>query len=67
MTIPALLTPTEAAAFLQVSEKLLKKWRVNDTGPKFRRLGHRTVRYLQSDLTDWPGMGSPKTTQEARQ
>ncbi len=67
MTTPALLTPKEAAAFLQVSEKLLEKWRVKGSGPKFRRLGHRTVRYLQSDLTDWPGMGSPKTTQEAQQ
>lgn len=67
MTTPALLTPKEAAAFLQVSEKLLKEWRVKGSGPKFRRFGHRTVRYLQSDLTDWPGMGSPKTIQEAHQ
>ena len=62
MNTPALLTSREAAAFLQVSEKLLEKWRTKGTGPKFRRLGHRTVRYLQDDLLSWPGMVRP--TQE---
>lgn len=63
MTTPALLTTKEAAAFLQVSEKTLEKWRTKGTGPKFRRLGHRTVRYLQADLIAWPGM----TTNEAQE
>lgn len=63
MTTPALLTPKEAAAFLQVSEKLLEKWRVKGTGPKSRRLGHRTVRYLQADLIDWPGITVSVTSQ----
>lgn len=63
MTAPALLTPKEAAAFLQVSEKLLEKWRMKGTGPKFRRLGHRTVRYLQADLIDWPGITTPVSQQ----
>jgi predicted DNA-binding transcriptional regulator AlpA len=65
MTAPALLTPKEAAAFLQLSEKTLEKWRSKGTGPKFRRMGHRTVRYSQDDLLNWPGMVS--TTQEALQ
>lgn len=63
MATPALLTTKEAAAFLQVSEKTLEKWRGMGTGPKFRRLGHRTVRYLQSDLTEWPGVTLPAPTQ----
>lgn len=63
MTAPALLTPKEAAAFLQVSEKTLEKWRTKGTGPKFRRLGHRTVRYSQDDLLNWPGMVSPPNSQ----
>lgn len=63
MNTPALLTPKEAAAFLQVSEKTLEKWRTKGTGPKFRRLGHRTVRYLQNDLTEWPGLTLPAPSQ----
>ncbi len=59
MASPVLLTPKEAAAFLQVSEKTLAKWRSVGTSPPFRRLGHRTVRYLLSDLINWPGMVSP--------
>lgn len=58
MTTPALLTPKQAASFLQVSEKTLEKWRTKGTGPKFRRLGHRMVRYQQSDLDAWPGSPS---------
>lgn len=67
MNTPALLTPKDAAAFLQLSEKTLEKWRSKGTGPKFRRMGHRTVRYLQDDLVSWPGMTSPTSTQEAQQ
>lgn len=67
MNTPALLTPKEAAAFLKMSEKTLEKWRSNGTGPKFRKLGHRTVRYQQSDLSNWPGTVSPHTPQEAPQ
>ena len=63
MNSPALLTPKDAAAFLQLSEKTLEKWRSKGTGPKFRRMGHRTVRYSQDDLLNWPGMVS----QEAQQ
>lgn len=63
MNTQTLLTSTEAAAFLQVAEKTLAKWRVKGTGPKFRRLGHRTVRYLQADLIAWPGM----TTNDAQE
>lgn len=66
MNAPALLTPPEAAAFLQVSERLLEKWRSKGTGPKYRRLGHRTIRYLQDDLTNWPGITTKKTTDKER-
>jgi predicted DNA-binding transcriptional regulator AlpA len=67
MTAPALLTPKDAAAFLQLSEKTLEKWRSKGTGPKFRRMGHRTVRYSQDDLLNWPGMASTSNTQEVLQ
>lgn len=64
MNSPALLTPREAAAFLQMSEQTLEKWRSKGTGPKFRRLGHRTVRYLQDDLLNWPGMTQEEQHQD---
>lgn len=71
MTAPALLTPIEAAAFLQLTVKTLEKWRGKGIGPKFRRMGHRTVRYSQDDLVNWPGMvnttASTPATQEALQ
>lgn len=54
----ALLTPKEAASFLRVAEETLAKWRTKGTGPKFRRLGHRTVRYLKADLVAWPGISA---------
>lgn len=53
MSTPALLTPEDAAAFLKMSPKTLEKWRSKGTGPKSHRLGHRTVRYFQSDLDAW--------------
>lgn len=64
MSTPVLLTPKEAAAFLRVSEKTLEGWRSKGTGPKFRRLGHRTVRYLQADLIDWAGISAPVSQQQ---
>lgn len=36
-----------------MSPKTLEKWRSKGTGPKSHRLGHRTVRYFQSDLDAW--------------
>jgi predicted DNA-binding transcriptional regulator AlpA len=67
MTSPALLTPKDAAAFLQLSAKTLEKWRSKGIGPKFRRMGHRTVRYSQDDLASWPGMVSASNAQEGLQ
>lgn len=58
-----LLTPKEAAVFLRVAEKTLEGWRSKGTGPKFLRLGRRTVRYLQADLIDWLGVISPVAQQ----
>lgn len=53
MSTPVLLTPKEAAAFLKVSEKTLEGWRGKGTGPTFRRLGRRMVRYALADLEAW--------------
>lgn len=66
MNPQTLLTSTEAAAFLQVAEKTLAKWRVRGTGPAYRRLGHRTVRYLLADLIAWPGMTANEAQEDSQ-
>jgi excisionase family DNA binding protein len=50
-----LLTVEETAALLKVSTETLKEWRLagEGEGPKFMRLGHRTMRYRRSDIAKW--------------
>lgn len=47
---PALLTPEDVAAQLGVSRKALERWRCTGDGPRFVRLGHKTVRYRMEDV-----------------
>ena len=46
------LKQSEAADFLRISERTLERWRVEGTGPRFRRFGRRVV-YAKSDLESW--------------
>jgi excisionase family DNA binding protein len=48
-----LLTPREVADLLRVSLDHLKGWRCSGTGPRFVRLGHRTVRYDEASVEQW--------------
>lgn len=57
-----LLTPKEAAVYLKVSEKTLEGWRRAEVGPKFYRMGSRTVRYFRSDIDDYLRAAAPKRT-----
>lgn len=59
MSTPVLLTPKEASSLLRVSEKTLEAWRSKGGGPKFHRLGHRTVRYTRADLEAWTQAACP--------
>ncbi|MDJ0390901.1 helix-turn-helix domain-containing protein [Roseomonas sp. E05] len=47
---PPLLTPEDVAAQLGVSRKALERWRCTGDGPRFVRLGHKTVRYRMEDV-----------------
>ncbi|KAA2213203.1 helix-turn-helix transcriptional regulator [Teichococcus oryzae] len=47
---PPLLTPEDVAARLGVSRKALERWRCTGDGPRFVRLGHKTVRYRHQDI-----------------
>lgn len=57
-----LLTPKDAAVYLKVSEKTLEGWRRAEVGPKFYRMGSRTVRYFRSDIDDYLRASAPKRT-----
>jgi excisionase family DNA binding protein len=46
------LTQFEAAALLRLSERTLERWRVEGSGPPFRRFGRRVV-YSKVDLDTW--------------
>ena len=48
------LTTGEAARYLGLSGRTLKRYRVTGEGPVFHRFGGR-VRYLRSDLDVWAG------------
>ncbi len=47
---PAVLTPREAALYLNVSESTLKNWRAKDIGPAWRNRGARLIAYFPADL-----------------
>ena len=46
------LTVSEAAALLRLSEITLGRWRIEGSGPPFRKFGRRVV-YEHSDLIAW--------------
>ena len=48
-----LLTTSQAAERLGLSPRTLEEWRLRGGGPVFRKLGRRTVRYAETDLTDF--------------
>ncbi len=52
-TIGRLLTPKEAAELLRSTENQLASWRRAGTGPKYFRLGYRTLRYSEQSVEAW--------------
>lgn len=48
----ALLTPREAAAYLATTADVLRTWRANGRGPRFKGRGH-FIRYQKSVLDDF--------------
>jgi predicted DNA-binding transcriptional regulator AlpA len=50
--LPALITVTELAAFLQIPIKTLYAWRSQGIGPKGIKVG-RFVRYAERDVAKW--------------
>ena len=48
----AFLTQTEAARLLRVSVRTLERWRLEGSGPSYRKFGRRVV-YSRNDLMEW--------------
>ncbi len=50
--LPALLKPKEVAKKLQVSLPTLARWRRNNSGPQFLKIGG-SIRYTPAALEQW--------------
>ena len=49
----ALLSTNEVAAWFDLCTLQVKRMRKNGTGPRFVRMGARSVRYLKSACLEW--------------
>jgi len=52
-TLRGLLTTEQAADYLGVSTRKLEKLRSEGGGPKYSKLGYRTIRYRPAALEAW--------------
>ena len=57
-----IVTTTEAAKRLGKSPELLRRWRMEGNGPKYTKLGPRTVVYDVADLDEWTADRKSATT-----
>lgn len=48
-----LLTSSQVAEMLHITEEGLRRWRYRGKGPPFLRLGPRTLRYRPEDVQTW--------------
>lgn len=69
---PRLLDPDEVATLLGVTKTLLSRWRSEGRGPKYLKLGAKSIRYDRRDLDAWieaekvdpKGTDEPEVTDE---
>ena len=62
---PSFLTPRESAAFLRLSDVTLARWRIEGTGPAYRKFGRRVV-YAKADLLAWADGQTKQNTSNYR-
>ncbi len=48
-----LLSPEEAAAYLNMSPDTLANWRSSKEGPKFHKPAKKKIYYFREDLDSW--------------
>jgi predicted DNA-binding transcriptional regulator AlpA len=61
----AMLTQSECAELLRLSERTLERFRVSGVGPKFVRMG-KSVRYRLCDVEAWLASRVVGSTSEER-
>ena len=50
---PSFLSETEAAQYLSLSVKTLRRWRFARKGPTYAKLNNKLIRYAKTDLDGW--------------
>ncbi|RPF80301.1 MAG: DNA-binding protein [Synechococcus sp. TMED20] len=50
---PSFLSETEAAQYLSLSVKTLRRWRFARRGPTYAKLNNKLIRYAKTDLDEW--------------
>jgi len=50
---PLIMTSSEVADMLKVSDETMLRWRKDGVGPKFSQPNCRIVRYLRDDVVAW--------------
>ena len=50
---PEIMTPKECAAYLEVTDETLFRWRKDGFGPPYSQPNSRIVRYLRSEVVEW--------------
>jgi predicted DNA-binding transcriptional regulator AlpA len=61
----SLLTQSECAELLRLSERTLERLRVSGSGPKFLRIRH-SVRYRPGDVEAWLASRTVQSTSEEK-
>jgi excisionase family DNA binding protein len=57
-----ILTQAEAAKYLRISERTLRRWQDERIGPPFAKAGNKLIRYRKSRIDEW--LDSPVGTEE---
>ena len=65
LSTAAISHPKEAAVFLRLSEITLARWRIEGTGPSYRKFGRRVV-YGKVDLLAWADGQTQQNTSQAQ-
>ena len=50
---PSFLSETEAAQYLSLSVKTLRRWRFARRGPTYAKLNNKLIRYHLPELDEW--------------
>ena len=62
---PVFFSETEAAQYLSLSVKTLRRWRFDHKGPAYAKLNNKLIRYHLPELDEW--MDQPTITHENKE